>query len=174
MVEKIQTKRRSLRAEVGIGANCRTDTGRRAFMAMIDLTAAGCCVFGREVVLTVGQKVTLNPDCLAPIRGTVRWSRGSLAGLEFENELYPAVFEHLARTHPWHPSETAKRALDGQADIPATVQRELVRMIGRAEEKFRKRDTHKDVLTTRPLIVSSRPGTAPQEADHRLVKLFLA
>lgn len=174
MDEAPEGRRRAARAEVSIGANCRTATGRRAFVAMIDLTTAGCCLFGRENPLAVGQNVTLHPECLAPIRGTVQWSRGSLAGLRFENELYPAVFEHLARSYPWSLTESAKLALDRHVDVPATVQRELTRMIGRAEKMFRKREVTTDVFTTRPPIVGSRPGTASQETDSRLLKLFLA
>lgn len=174
MAEASERRRRTERAEVSIGANCRTDNGRRAFVAMIDLTTAGCCLFGRENPLAVGQKVTLHPECLAPIRGIVQWSRGSLAGLLFESELYPAVFEHLARTHPWGLSESAKLALDRRVDVPATVQRELTRMIGRAEDMFRKRETTTDVLTTRTLVMGSRPGIASQETDGKLLRLFLA
>ena len=174
MDEAPDSRRRAARADVSIGANCRTATGRRAFVAMIDLTTAGCCLFGRENPLTVGQNVTLHPECLAPIRGTVQWSRGSLAGVRFENELYPAVFEHLARTHPWSLTESAKLALDRHVDVPATVQRELTRMIARAEDMFRKREVTTDVLTTRPPIVGSRPGIASQETDQKLLKLFLA
>ena len=174
MDEAPDSRRRTARAEVSIGANCRTATGRRAFVAMIDLTAAGCCLFSRENPLTVGQNVTIHPECLAPIRGTVQWSRGSLTGVRFEAELYPAVFEHLARTHPWNLSESAKVALDRHVDVPATVQRELTRMIGRAEKMFRKREVQTDVLTTRPPIVGSRPGIASQETDRKLLRLFLA
>ena len=38
--EAPEGRRRTARAEVSIGANCRTATGRRAFVAMIDLTTA--------------------------------------------------------------------------------------------------------------------------------------
>ena len=111
MNEIVRNKRHIERAEIALGASCRTDTCRRVFVAMIDLTLTGCCLFGRESPFTVGQKVTLHPECLAPMKGTVRWSRGPLAGVLFDNELYPPVFEHLARTYPWSLSEPAKHAL---------------------------------------------------------------
>lgn len=174
MADVPETRRCSARAEVSIGANCRTAAGGRTFVAMIDLTRAGCCLFGRDNPLLDGQTVTLHPECLSPIKGTVQWSRGLLAGVRFESELYPAVFEHLARTHPWSLSEPAKLALDRQVEMPAAVQRELARMIGRAEEIFRKKEVTIDVLTTRPLVSSSRPGIARQETDRKLLKLFLA
>lgn len=167
-------RRSADRAEVAIGANCRTDTGRRAFVAMIDLTAAGCCLFCHQTPFAVGHKVSLHPECLAPISGTVKWSRGSLAGVQFDTELYPAVFVHLAKTHPWRLSQPAKLALDTRVDMTPAVQSELTRMIGRAEARFRERTVPKDVLTTRPSFIGSRPGFTPRPTDRKVIRLFLA
>ena len=173
MNEIVRNKRYIERAEIALGASCRTDTCIRAFVAMIDLTVTGCRLFGRESSFTVGQKVTLHPECLAPMKGAVQWSRGPLAGILFDNELYPAVFEHLARTHPWSLSEPAKHALSSEFGVSSSVQFELVKVLERAETRFRERNILQDVLTTRPNFFGSRPGLAPQRVDPKRVKLFL-
>ena len=166
-------QRRDERAEIAIGAKCGTETGRKAFVAMIDLTVAGCCLFARDGSFVAGQKVVLYPECLAHLKGRIQWSRGPLTGVQFDNELYPAVFEHLARTHPWRLTESAKNALDQGADVSGAVRRELSSMIERAEDMFRQRDAAKDVLVTRPVSTGSRPGLAYQEQNRKLVSLFL-
>jgi hypothetical protein len=174
MTEAHHREQRDERAEVAIGVKCGTEAGRRAFVAMIDLTVAGCCLFAREARFVVGQKIILHPECLAPVKGTIQWSRGPLTGVKFDSALYPAVFEHLARTHPWRLPESAKRVFDSNTDIPAAVQRELSTMIDRAEDVFHKRDAPKDVFVARPLITGSRPGLARQQPDRKLVNLFLS
>jgi hypothetical protein len=173
MNEAHQRKRRDQRADVAIGAKCGTDAGRRAFVAVIDLTVAGCCLFSREAPSVTGQKVILHPECLAPLKGTVQWSRGPLTGVKFDRELYPAVFEHLARTHPWRLPESVKLTLDRDVSLPAAMQHELRTMIDRAEDLFRRRDSH-DVLVSRPSVTGSRPGLARQQPDRKLIDLFLA
>ncbi len=174
MNEAHHRERRNERAKVAIGAKCGTDAGRRAFVAVIDLTVAGCCLFAREARFVAGQKVVLHPECLAPVNGIIQWTRGPLTGVKFDSELHPAVLEHLARTHPWRLPESAKLALNRNVDVPAAVQRELRTMVDRAEDMFRKRDASKDVLVARPLITGSRPGLARQQPDRKLVNLFLA
>lgn len=168
-----QANPRPDRADVAIGATCRTEMGRRAFVVLIDLNASGCCLFSRVNMLSVGGKVTIHPEGLAPIKATVRWQTGSLAGLGFESPLYPAVADHLARTHPWRLSESAKTALDRKVDMPPAVVGELMRMLDRAERAFKDRGVSTDILTTRPPVIGSRPGTAPQSTDRKLMRLFL-
>ena len=163
----------SERAEVAIGASCRTTSGRRGFVAMIDLTPEGCCLFGRELTLSPGQKVTLEPECLRGLKATVQWANGSLCGVLFETSLYPAVFEHLASTYPWPLSESAKDALSPRSDLSDAAKHELVAMINRAEKALCDRNSQKDVLTTRPPTIGTRAGLAPQASDRNLSRLFL-
>ena len=169
-----QANLRPDRADVAIGAACRNELGRRAFVALIDLNASGCCLFSRANMLSVGGKVTIHPEGLAPIKATVQWQAGSLAGVRFESPLYPAVADHLARTHPWRLSETAKGGLDREVAMPAVVVGELTRMLDRAEKAFKGRGVSTDILTTRPPIIGSRPGTAAQSTDHKVMRLFLS
>ena len=156
-----------------MGASCLT-AGARAFVAVVDLTEAGCCLFGRGAAFSVGQGVTLQPEGLAPIRGTVRWLKGPLSGVLFDSELYPAVFEHLAKTHPSRLSGLAKLAIESQVDMSAAMQRELTDVIAKAEETCRSRQAASDVFAKRPVLTGSRPGIAKQKTDEKLVRLFLA
>ena len=160
------------RAEVLIGASCRTESGRRGFVAMIDLTPEGCCLFGRDLSLSRRQRLTLQPECLTGIKATVQWSRGPLTGVLFDHALYAAVFSHLATTYPWPLPEPVKDALGPHGDLPDNVLRELVRMIDRAEAAYRQRDAQTDVMTTRPVVVGTRPGLAPRAPDQTLTRLF--
>jgi hypothetical protein len=157
-----ERKRRAERADVAIGANCRTAAGRRGFVAMIDLTAEGCCLFGRDLALAAGQQLTLQPETLGALKATVQWSKGALTGVLFDHALYPSVFAHLASTYRWPISEPAKLALAPDGHISQAAQRELVRMIDRAEKSFNARNAQRDILTTRPPLIGSRPGLAPQ------------
>jgi hypothetical protein len=146
------------RAEVAIGATCRTPGGRRGFVVMIDLTGEGCCLFGLHIAVTAGQQLSLQPECLGALKATVQWSKGSLAGVMFESALYPSVFAHLASTYPWPLSEPAKLAVNPDEHFSQAARRESRRMIARAEKAYNYRNAQRDVLTTRPLILGSRPG----------------
>jgi hypothetical protein len=167
-----EPKPRIERAEVAIGANCRTAAGRRGFVAMIDLTPQGCCLFGRDMELTPGQQLTLQPECLAGLKARVQWSKGSLTGVLFDHPLYPSVFEHLATTYPWPLSEPAKRALRPDGYISEAAQRELMRMIERAQKASNTRNAQQDVLATRPPPVEARPGTTARTINAKLARLF--
>lgn len=166
--EPCASKRAAERAEVAISAYLRTDCGERCFVAMIDLTERGCCLFGRNLDLREGQGVILKPDGLGPIRGTVKWSHKSLSGILFENPLYEAVFRHLAQTHPWDMPMAAKAAIESKSDVPETVHRTLVRLIEQAEAAHRQLHTVRDVMSTRPLLSGSRPGLAQQSGNLAL------
>jgi hypothetical protein len=166
--------RRDERAAVGIAAKCGPEAGLKAFVVLIDLTVAGCCLFARQASFIVGQAVILHPECLTPLKGTVQWRRGPMTGIKFDRELYPAVFEHLAQTHPWRLSVSAKFALDQNGEVSAAVHRELSAMVDRAENTFRKRSESPDVLTKKPLIMGSRPGLLGQRSNRQLANIFLA
>jgi hypothetical protein len=160
------------RAEIALGASCRTEIGRRTFVAMIDLTPQGCCLYSRALDVNVKQKLYLQPVGLAPLGATVQWKAGSLIGVQFDAELYPAVFEHLAEAHPWPLAGSAKAAMELTGDGRAAAHSELVRIIERAEKQFLSREQPKDVLTTRPLTIGSRPGLSQRAASGNLARLF--
>ena len=140
---------------------------------MVDLTQRGCCFFARETLFAVGQKVALHPESLSPIRGTIKWVKGPLSGMQFENELYVALFEHLTREHPWRLSESVKIALEAYRDLPSDLQREMERLLDRVESSCRQQETAMSTRYARPLMRGSRSGLAQRPTDEKLIRLFL-
>ena len=100
-----------------MGARCRTDRGTRDYVALVNLTPHGCCVYSREPLLKPGQCVTLQPESLQGLRARVQWSDGCLAGLRFDNPLYGPVFEHLARTFARGEQDPRQAPADGAAPV---------------------------------------------------------
>lgn len=89
--------RRSARPEVVIQAFCRSETGRRGDVTIVDLTAEGCRIFTKAVPLSPGLKLRVRPENFESLYGTVRWARGGFAGIEFDKPIYGPVAEHLQR-----------------------------------------------------------------------------
>ena len=168
-----QPQPRAKRAEVAIGANCRTASGRRGFVAMIDLAPQGCCLFAPDLVLAPGQSLRLEPECLAALNAKVQWSEGSLAGVSFEHPLYPPVFDHLAVVYPWALSESAKLALRREMPMSDAAQRELQIMSERAQQAFKSRHGPLDILAARPASGGSRFGPAAQAIGVKLSNMFV-
>jgi hypothetical protein len=92
-------QRRASRASVLMPASCRTATGRRGDVSIVDLTAEGCRIFTKAVPLSVGLKLRIRAQSLESLPGVVRWVRGGFAGIEFDNPLYGPVAEHLQRVY---------------------------------------------------------------------------
>lgn len=90
-------QRRAPRESVIMAAVCRTATGRKGGVSIVDLTAEGCCVFLKSVPVSEGLRVTVRPLEFEPLPGIVRWVRRGYAGIEFEKPLYGAVAIHLQR-----------------------------------------------------------------------------
>ena len=80
-----------------MSATCRTATGRSGDVAIVDLTAAGCCVFTKAVALSAGLKVRIHPANFQVLPGVVRWASRGYAGIQFETPLYGPVAEQLQR-----------------------------------------------------------------------------
>ena len=99
---------------------------------------------------SVGEKVRIQPEGMTPVPGTIRWIAGSLAGVKFDHQMYEPVVEHLVRSHPWRPSESARCAINNDHDMPLPVRDELRRMLDRAGAVFREREIQRDVLAKRP------------------------
>jgi hypothetical protein len=66
-------------------------------VSITDLTIEGCCISYPCSTLEVGQEVTIRPEKMNDISGTVRWVSAEGAGIEFERPLYQPVAEHLQR-----------------------------------------------------------------------------
>jgi len=171
--EPAEAERCTERADVAIGASCRTEFGGRGSVAMIDLTPQGCCLFARDFNFVPSQRITLQAEGLAAMKATVQWSKGPLTGVLFDKPLYHAVFSHLATAYPWPLTEQIKESFGPRGHISEAAQRELRLMMDRAEKDFHGRNDSRDVLTTRPPILGTRPGIAPQATDGKLARLFL-
>ena len=169
MNDQTLSDRSTPRADVAIGAKCRTDMGRQSFVALIDLTPAGCCLFSRVLQFSVGEKVRLQPEGMTPVPGTIRWIAGSLAGVQFDSLMYEPVVEHLVRSHPWRPSESARCAIDDNHDMPSAVRSELTRMLERAGEIFREREIQRDKLAGRPPVLQLKSS----DVRSRIANTFL-
>lgn len=88
-------RRRSRRESVIMMAHCRTATGRSGDVAIVDLTAEGCCIFTKAVPVGQGLRIRLRPEHLDCLTGVVRWAARGYAGVEFDKPLYGAVADHL-------------------------------------------------------------------------------
>jgi len=89
-----RTPRRAARVQVDAAATIRR-MGRRSYQVHVyDVTALGCKV---EIVdhPLLDERLWIKFDDLEPLPALVCWIEGSVAGLEFENAIHPAVFEML-------------------------------------------------------------------------------
>ena len=155
-------KRGAIRMDVELSGRCRTRGGLHSFVAIVDLTAEGCCIMTGQTVLEPGQSVTLQPETLSGLRAEVRWVRGDLAGLRFEAPLYGPVCEHLVRSF----GRTREGGYEG-ATLPPALRMKLLDRIRRAEAASmavgdQRMTPYRSPLGTaaRPAIVS--PGSAPR------------
>lgn len=106
------------RERVILSARCRKVDGRSETLIISDLSANGCRVYSDEMILRVGQRLTLQPAKFEGISGQVRWVDGKRAGIAFDRPLHDAIAEHLQRQYavPSNPTRTAVRVIS--ASLP--------------------------------------------------------
>ena len=63
-------------------------------VALRDMTAHGCQVELVEAC-EVGDAIITRFPQLEPLGSSVRWTRGTTTGIEFQTKIHPAVFDHL-------------------------------------------------------------------------------
>ncbi|WP_404339506.1 PilZ domain-containing protein [Sphingomonas sp. MMS12-HWE2-04] len=82
----LPAERRNMpRVEVQQAVSIRT--GRRTVLARTrNISQGGACLEGK-VELAAGETANLTFDGLRPLRGSIRWVRGNLAGVAFDEEL---------------------------------------------------------------------------------------
>jgi hypothetical protein len=90
-------QRRASRVSVIVPATCRTATGRRGDVVIVDLTAEGCRLFTKAVPMSTGLRLRIRPELFESLAGVVRWTSQGFAGIEFDKPLYTPVAEHLQR-----------------------------------------------------------------------------
>ena len=91
------SRRKALRGSVAMPGRVRHNITRRANVAIADLSAHGCRIEAAEAEVAIGSPVFVRLDGLAPLRATVRWQDGAIAGLEFDHPLYIPVLDHLLK-----------------------------------------------------------------------------
>jgi len=72
----------------------------RFSVELSDISCRGCRIMSHLVILRLGERMTIQPEGLEGLTGTVRWSLAEYAGFEFDYPLHPAVVDHLCRIHP--------------------------------------------------------------------------
>jgi hypothetical protein len=90
-------RRRVRRESVVMLAYCRTATGRDGDIAILDLTAEGCCINAQALRVNAGLRVRIRPAQFEVLTGVVRWVSHGYAGVEFDKPLYRPAAEHLQR-----------------------------------------------------------------------------
>ena len=88
-------RRKHPRLETNQKADFRDLDGILPEVWLVDLTVSGCQVIIGKGHLTVGQQVVIRPNGFDELPAIVRWIEDDRAGIEFANDLYPAVFDHL-------------------------------------------------------------------------------
>jgi PilZ domain len=91
--------RRSDRLDVVLPARCRSRSGFVDRVTVVDISSEGCRIESFGLTLREGDLVVLTPQMLEGLCGTVRWTDGHSAGIEFATPLYGPVVEHLHREH---------------------------------------------------------------------------
>jgi hypothetical protein len=84
------------RRPVKVDASLREGDGTARGAQLSDLSEAGCRLEVDSGALDTEQTVTVRPNALERLKGTVRWTRGNVAGVEFADPLHPAVVDHVA------------------------------------------------------------------------------
>jgi len=96
--------RRENRDPLSINVAVRAER-RRYRVELSDLSCRGCRIVAPLSPLTIGDRLSIRPDGMESLTGTVRWSSSEDAGFEFDYPLHPAVASHLCRQNPPRNSE---------------------------------------------------------------------
>ncbi len=98
MTETAPVIRASERRKLVFAAQLRS-AGRTAYCQVVNLSEAGCKLEAVANFLKVGDRVSIKPEALELLTGTVRWKEGGWIGVEFHSPMYGPVVDHLARTN---------------------------------------------------------------------------
>lgn len=96
-----------------MNVRCRIAPGQSPEVWLTEISLTGCQIGVREGLLTEGRYVVIKAQGLEGLPGTVRWSLGEAAGIEFEQPLHPAVLAHLlggSQTPAYTPVEPGSRS----------------------------------------------------------------
>lgn len=91
--------RRAERHALVMPARCRSRSGFVDRVVITDLSHLGCKIESFALTMRPGDPVVITPEALEGLCGTVRWTEGNCAGIEFATPLYGPVVEHLCREY---------------------------------------------------------------------------
>lgn len=87
---------RARRAPVSLPCDVRQGQSPWTHSRLLNLSETGfCLVWLPAMELTRGMWLRI--PGLQVLKANIRWRSGSMIGCEFEQRLYPAVFEHIVR-----------------------------------------------------------------------------
>ena len=98
MTETMSAIRESKRRRLVFSARLRS-AGQMTLCEVVDLSETGCKLKAVANFVAVGDSVTIKPEALETLTGTVRWKDGGWLGVEFHYPMYGPVVDHLARTN---------------------------------------------------------------------------
>lgn len=99
MSEDINDIRAQRRKSIDFSCACRVADGPVVDLDLVDLSIRGFRAKMNVVPLALGQSVAIYPEGDEDFRGTVRGTDGEYAGVEFDRELPPPVYERLLHKH---------------------------------------------------------------------------
>ena len=76
-------------------AKCRSHTGAKMELSVLDLSPIGCMVRRHAWSAQPEDRILIQLEGLSYQPATVSWVEGELAGIEFEQLLHEAVLERL-------------------------------------------------------------------------------
>ncbi len=76
-------------------AKCRTQSGAKIELAVLDLSPIGCMVHRHAWSAQTDERILIQLEGLGFQPATVNWVEGDLVGIEFVQLLHEAVLERL-------------------------------------------------------------------------------
>ena len=98
MFETALVIRSSERRKLVFGVRLRC-AGRMALCEVVDLSETGCKLKAVANFVAVGDSVSIKPEALEFLTGTVRWKNDDWLGIEFHKPMYGPVVDLLAPTN---------------------------------------------------------------------------
>jgi hypothetical protein len=78
-----------------MNAKCRSQSGRKVELAVLDISPIGCMVDRRAWSARPDERILIQLEGLGFQPARVSWVEDDLAGIEFEQLLHEAVLERL-------------------------------------------------------------------------------
>lgn len=97
---KIIIERESPRRPFEAAARVVSSTKGKVGGKLIDISEGGCKIALFDASVRPGHKITIKLQSLELWVGYVRWTRGAVAGVNFERPMHSAIVDHLSRSHP--------------------------------------------------------------------------